>query len=151
MDVVYLDSSVLVELLLGSEERRRIIKSIIAGKKRSTSVISFGEVLYVAVAISAERSYGSRNRNAIKKFVKEKHSDYFFLYKSVCRLYSALNVDVLPHPKTETIQKLIRKYVLLPRDLIHIASAIENNCNIFLTLDDDFKQVNEGINIVVVE
>jgi len=32
MDVVYLDSSVLVELLLGSEERRQIIKSIIAGK-----------------------------------------------------------------------------------------------------------------------
>ena len=151
MDVVYLDSSVLVELLLGSEERRQIIKSIIAGKRRFTSVISFGEVLYVAVAISAEKSYGSRNRNAIRKFIKEKHGDYVFLCESVNRLYSALSIDVLPHPKTETIQKLIKKYILLPRDLIHIASAIENNCDCFLTLDDDFKRVNEGVSIVVIE
>ena len=44
---------------------------------------------------------------------------------------SALSIDA--HPKTETIQKLIKKYILLPRNLIHIASAIENNCDCFLT------------------
>lgn len=49
MDVVYLDSGVLVELLLGSEERRDIIKFIIAGNRRFRSVISFGEILYIAV------------------------------------------------------------------------------------------------------
>jgi len=47
MDVVYLDSGVLVELLLGNELRRQKIKSIIAGRKRSTPVTSFGEILYL--------------------------------------------------------------------------------------------------------
>lgn len=60
MDAIYLDSSVLVELLLG-DEKRRSIKSIIASKRRFTS---FGEILYVVIAISAERIYGSRGRNA---------------------------------------------------------------------------------------
>ncbi len=151
MDLVYLDSSVIVELLLGSKERRQTIKSFIAGKRRFTSVISFGEVLYVVLAISAEKYYGSRSRNAIRKFVKEKHDHYIILHESVCRTYSTLNIDILPHPKVKTLNTLIRKYSLLPRDLIHIATAIENNCNTFLTLDDDFKQVRENIDIVVIE
>jgi len=151
MDVVYLDSSVLVELLLGSDERRQIIKSTIAGKRRSTSIISFGEILYVAVAISAEKYYGTRSRKAIKKFIKERHADYVILYESVGRMYSALNVNILPHPRDETMRKLIKKYTLLPRDVIHLATAIENGCSHFLTLDSDFKQIDEGINIVVIE
>ena len=62
------------------------------------------------------------------------------LCESVSRLYSALDIDVLAHPKTKTIHKLlIKKYILFPRDLIHIASAIERNFEL-LTLDDNFKQ-----------
>ena len=70
MGVVYLDSGVLVELLLGAETLRDIIKSSIAGRKRVTSVISFGEILYVAIAIMAERVYGNRSRKSIQRFVK---------------------------------------------------------------------------------
>jgi len=151
MDLVYHDSSVIVELLLGSEERRQTIKSLIAGKRRFTSAISYGEVLYVVLAISAEKYYGSRGRNALRKFVKEKHDHYITLHESVCRTYSSLNIDTLTHPKVETLSVLIRKYNLLPRDLIHITTAIEGNCNAFLTLDEDFKQVKENINIVIIE
>ncbi|WP_157203112.1 PIN domain-containing protein [Methermicoccus shengliensis] len=65
MGVVYLDSGILVDLLLGSSTRRLAIKSIIAGKKRVTSVISLCEVLYVSTALSAERIYGNRGRSAV--------------------------------------------------------------------------------------
>ncbi|WP_048090918.1 PIN domain-containing protein [Geoglobus acetivorans] len=151
MDVIYLDSGVLVELLLGKDVKRQKIKSIIAGKKRSTSVISFGEVLYVTVALSTERYYGNRGRNNVKRFIKERHDEYLSLYNSVYRLHSLLNLDILPHPKFEGLRKLIERYILLPRDLIHMASAIENNCNYFLTLDSDFKQIDENIDIIVIE
>jgi len=151
MDLVYLDSSVIVELLLGSEERRQRIKLLIAGKRRFTSVISFSEVLYVTLAISAERRYGSRNRNFVRKFVRDYHDLYVTLYENVCRVYLALDLNILYHPKVETLNRLIKKYSLLPRDLIHIATAIENNCTRFLTLDDDFRQITEGIDIAVIE
>ena len=150
MDAIYLDSSVLVELLLGDEKRRRSIKSIIAGKRRFTSVISFGESLYVVIAISAERIYGSRGRNAVRRFIKEKHNEYVTLYECVNRMYSSLNLNVLSHPRAETMKRLIKKYTLLPRDLIHVATAIENGCDYLLTLDDDFKQIDEGIEIIVI-
>lgn len=114
MDAIYLDSSVLVELLLGDEKRRRSIKSIIAGKRRFTSVISFGESLYVVIAISAERIYGSRGRNAVRRFIKEKHNEYVTLYECVNRMYSSLNLNVLSHPRAETMKRLIKKYTLLP-------------------------------------
>ena len=42
MDIVYLDSGVLVELLVGAESVRYSIKSSMIGRKRVTSVISFG-------------------------------------------------------------------------------------------------------------
>ena len=151
MDLVYLDSSVIVELLVGSKERRQRIKSLISGKRRFTSIISFNEILYVVLAISAERRYGSRSRNAVRKFVRDYHDLYVSLYKNVHRIYLALDLNILHHPKVETLNELIKKYRLLPRDLIHIATAIENNCTAFLTLDDDFKQIAEKIDIIVVE
>ncbi len=120
MDLVYLDSSIIVELLLGSKERRWRIKSLIAGKRRFTSVISFNEVLYVVLAISAERRYGSRSRNSVRKFVRDYHDLYVTLYENVRRIYLALDLNVLHHPKVETLNELIKKYSLLPRDLIHI-------------------------------
>ena len=133
------------------KERRRNIKSIIAGKRRFTSVISFGESLYVVIAISAERIYGSRGRNAVRRFIKEKHNEYVTLYECVNRMYSSLNLNVLSHPRAETMKRLIKKYILLPRDLIHVATAIENGCDYLLTLDDDFKQIDEGIEIIVID
>jgi len=151
MDLIYLDSSVIVELLVGSEERRKEIKSLLAGKKRFTSVISFNEVLYVTLAISAERRYRSRSRNAVRKFVRDCHDIYVTLHENVCQLYSALDLNILPHPKIETLSRLIKKYRLLPRDLIHIATAIENKCTGFMTLDDDFRQISENIDIIVIE
>ena len=150
MDLVYLDSSVIVELLLGSKERRQKIKSFLAGKRRFTSVISFNEVLYVTLAISAERRYGSRSRNTVRKFVRDHHDLYVALHENVCRIYLTLDLNILPHPRIETLNRLVKKYRLLPRDLIHIATAIENNCTRFLTLDDDFRQITEGIDIVVI-
>ena len=150
MGVIYLDSSIIVDLLLGSDTRRQAIKSIISGKRRVTSVISFGEVLYVATALSAERIYGNRSRSAVRKFIKNRHKDYLTLYKSVKDLYSLLNIEILPHPKTKIMDSLIEKYKL-PRDLIHVATAIENDCNHFLTLDSDFKQIKEEIEIIVIE
>ncbi len=151
MGVIYLDSGILVDLLLGSNTRRLAIKSIIAGKKRATSVISFGEVLYVATALSAERIYGNRGRSAVRKFIKNRHVDYLTLYESVKDLYSLLNIEILPHPKTEIMDGLIEKYKLPPRDLIHAATAIENKCSQFLTLDSDFKQIKEGIKVAIIE
>ena len=150
MGVIYLDSGILVDLLLGSDTRRSAIKSTIAGKKRVTSVISFGEVLYVVTALSAERIYGSRGRHAVRKFIKNRHVDYLTLYESVKDLYSLLNVEILPHPKTKFMDSLIEKYELSPRDLIHIATSLENNCNHFLTLDSDFEQINEEVEIIVI-
>jgi len=151
MDLVYLDSSVIVELLLGSESMRHRIKTFIAGKRRFTSVISFNEILYVTLAISAEKRYGSRNRNSIRKFVREHHDLYVTLYKNVCSAYLALELNTLQHPDASTLNRLIGRYDLLPRDLIHMATAIENNCTEFLTLDRDFRQISENINIVIIE
>ena len=104
MDLVYLDSSIIVELLLGSKERRWRIKSLIAGKRRFTSVISFNEVLYVVLAISAERRYGSRSRNSVRKFVRDYHDLYVTLYENVRRIYLALDLNVLHHPLNELIK-----------------------------------------------
>ena len=142
----------MVELLLGAESLRYSIKSSIAGRKRVTSVISFGETLYVAIAIRAERLYGNRSRSSIRRFVRDKHEDYVILYESINDLYSSLGIAILPHPKLEDLRRLLRKYSLLPRDWIHITTALENNCNYFLTLDGDFRQITEEqINIIFVE
>jgi len=153
MDIVYLDSGVLVELLLGAESLRYNIKSSIAGRKRVTSAISFGETLYVAIAIRAERLYGNRSRSSIRKFVRDRHEDYIILYESIKDLYSSLDVAIVSHPKLEDLRRLIRKYTLLPRDLIHITTALENSCTHFLTLDGNFKQIaeQEQISIIFVE
>jgi predicted nucleic acid-binding protein len=152
MDVVYLDSGVLVELLLGAETLRDFIKSSIARRKRVTSVISFGEILYVAIAIKAERLYGNRSRKSIRRFVRDRHDDYVQLYESIKDLYSCLDIAILPHPKLMALRNLIKKYTLLPRDSIHIATALENPCNYFLTLDGDFKQISEEqLTIIFVE
>ncbi|KAF5412273.1 MAG: tRNA(fMet)-specific endonuclease VapC [Candidatus Methanophagaceae archaeon] len=152
MDIVYLDSGVLVELLVGEESLRYSIKSSIAGRKRVTSVISFGETLYVAIAIGAERLYGNRSRSTIRKFVRYRHEDHVLLYENIIDLYSCLDISILQHQKLENLRRLIRKYTLLPRDLIHITTALENNCNYFLTLDGDFRQITEEqIYIIFVE
>jgi len=151
MDIIYLDSGVLVELLLGVEPLRQSIKSSIAGRKRVTSVISFGETLYVAIIIGAERLYGSRSRSLIRKFARDRHDDYVLLYESIKDLYSCIGIAVLPHPRLEAPRRLLLKYSLLPRDLIHITTALENSCNWFLTLDSDFRQItDEQISVVFV-
>ncbi|WP_084174132.1 PIN domain-containing protein [Methermicoccus shengliensis] len=80
--------------------------------------------------------------------MKNRHEDYLILYESVKDLYSLLNIEILPHPKTKIMDSLIKKYKLPPRDLVHIATAIENNCNHFLTLDSDFKQISEEIEVI---
>lgn len=152
MDIIYLDSGVLVELLVGVESLRYSIKSSIAGRKRVTSVISFGETLYVGIAIKAERLYGNRSRSFIRKFVRDRHEDYVLLYESIKDLYSCLDIAILPHSKLENLGRLLRKYTLLPRDLIHLTTALENSCNHFLTLDGDFRQITEEqISIIFVE
>jgi predicted nucleic acid-binding protein len=50
------------------------------------------------------------------------------------------------------LRKLIKKYTLLPRDSIHITTALENPCNYFLTVDGDFEQISEEqLTIILVE
>ena len=79
----------------------------------------------------------------VRRFIKEKHNEYVTLYECINRMYFSLNLNILPHPRAETMKRLIKKYTLLPRDLIHVATAIENGCDYLLTLDDDFKQIDE--------
>lgn len=131
MDSVYIDSNIFLNPLLYSLEDNEIAKKcalvledIIQKKiKAITSSLTWDEVVWILKTTLGQKSAQQKG----KAFL----------------IFPNLSFKKVSHSTINRAQKLLLKYNMRPRDLIHVACALENNVHIIYSLDTDFDQVTE--------
>ncbi len=124
----YLDANVFLNSILYDDEKAEKCKIIISKVVKKeliavTSILTWDEIVYII------------GKNLGRDIcVKE---GYQFL-----RLPNLILVDASKHIIAQA-QELIKDYNLKPRDAIHIATAISQNCTEVISDDADFDNIKE--------
>ncbi|MFO8017657.1 MAG: type II toxin-antitoxin system VapC family toxin [Promethearchaeia archaeon] len=131
MDTVYIDSNIFLNPLLYSLEEIEAAKKcaifledIIQKKiKAITSTLTWDEVIWIL-------------KKTLGKAAAEQKGKEFLVFPN-------LSFKKISHSTINRAQKLLSKYNLRPRDLIHVACALENQVHIIYSLDADFDTITE--------
>ena len=127
----YLDSNVFLYPLLYEDKKSLVCKELLLKIARNeiegfTSFLTWDEVTYKI------RKILGRDKSII-------HGDLFL------KIANLTFVDVDSKVVTKS-QEIIKNFNVSPRDAIHLATALLNNCDSFVTDDSDFDKI-KGIKI----
>ncbi|MDO8460660.1 MAG: type II toxin-antitoxin system VapC family toxin [Nanoarchaeota archaeon] len=128
MKKIYLDSNLFLNSLLYEDEKantckKTILKIINKEIYGITSVLTWDEIVYV-IGKNLGREIAIKEGEQFLRFPNLKFID--------------VNKEVILEA-----QKLIKIYKLKPRDAIHIATALSQNCTEIITDDSDFDGIKE--------
>lgn len=129
--MIYLDANIFVYAIINNgiegERCRKILNKFVeSDKKIVTSVLTWDEVVYSIWKKISSESAIAQGRN-------------FLNFPNLTFLSNNLQT-------IDKAQEIIEKLNLKPRDAIHLATALLNNCNSFVTDDSDFDKI-KGIKI----
>jgi len=124
----YIDSNIFINAFIyegvKAEKCRRIVSDVVQGKiKGVTSVLTWDEIVY-----------------SIKKLLDAENAEI-----SGNKFLNAPKLVLAPADRNVVLksQYLLAKYNLLPRDAIHAATAILNDCDKIISDDSDFDNIKE--------
>jgi predicted nucleic acid-binding protein len=126
--MIYLDSNVFLNAILNLEEEgekaRNIVQKLQEGKMAAaTSALSFDEVFWI---VKKHRNYDMALK-AVKAFLEIPNLTFLDVSDEI--LWSAYN--------------LAKRYRLNPRDVIHLACALNHGIFTIVSEDKDFDKVKE--------
>jgi predicted nucleic acid-binding protein len=126
--MIYLDSNVFLNAILNLEEEgekaRNIVQKLQEGKMAAaTSALSFDEVFWI---VKKHRNYDMALK-AVKAFLEIPNLTFLDVNDEI--LWSAYN--------------LAKRYRLNPRDVIHLACALNHGIFTIVSEDKDFDKVKE--------
>ncbi|MEK6926874.1 MAG: type II toxin-antitoxin system VapC family toxin [Nanoarchaeota archaeon] len=124
----YLDSNIFLYPLLYEDEKAKKCKDLLIKMANSeieciTSFLTWDEVTY-----KIRRILG-RDKSVI-------HGDLFLKMAN-------LDIIAVDNKVIAKAQEIITKFNIAPRDAIHFATALLNNCDSFVTDDSDFDKIKE--------
>ncbi|ASJ00164.1 type II toxin-antitoxin system VapC family toxin [Thermococcus gorgonarius] len=137
------DSTVLVEHLKGNPKATELLEALIDGNVEgyiNETVAS--EVIFVYLKLKTGRSFRTLKKkpNLVKKVQKEPVYELLSLFK-----FLDTNEFVFAVSK-----RLVNEYGLLPNDAIIAATAIFYKLDGIITLDEDFENIAQNENLLLI-
>lgn len=117
---VYLDANIFIYAIEGSEEYKEKITALFLRIEETKSIIITSELTLIECLV---KPYAKHDQTSISKYEKHIRSTTF------------LKVKPLPLQLLKKSAQLRAKYKNKLADSIHIATAINENCNVFITND----------------
>lgn len=131
MESVYIDSNIFLNSLLYSLEDNKIAKRcalllediVQKNIKAITSTLTWDEVVWIIKTTLGQKLAQQKGKSLL--------------------IFPNLSFKKVSHSTINRAQNLFLKYNMRPRDLIHVACALENKVHIIYSLDTDFDKVTE--------
>ena len=126
--MIYLDANIFIHIITGDTQRSEIslsiLKKVTNGEiEACTSLLTWDEVLY---ALKRELGRGKALEES-RKFLETPNL-----------IFIEVNNKIIAKA-----QNLAESYTINPRDAIHAATAILNNCTEIISDDPDFDKIKE--------
>jgi len=143
-DVVFIDTSVIVEYLLNGPKADFAERVLTGGSTNVTSTLVYRESLGALAMAFGREKFGIKGKHSLRKFIK-KHG--WSPFKPVMAVLDDLikegNIIVLQDsPQIEELRKIMEKYHLMPSDAQIVLTCKSYGVDKIATFDSDFTRVD---------
>ncbi|WP_456396083.1 PIN domain-containing protein [Thermococcus sp.] len=142
-DVVFLDTSVIVEYILNGE-KADVAESILLSEHTTvTSTLVYREALGAIAMAFGRKKFGIKGKHSLRKFIKKNGWKPFEPVLNVLDGFLRdAGVVILPDTQqTEELRAIMEKYNLLPSDAQIALTCRNYGIERIATFDADFKRV----------